>query len=358
MKKSVFCAEETELLNEMALLYYAMESGEKKDKLRGEIVERIQLLLYLAPKKYYYLPEDLCASFYLKYRDKSGEILDSYRLVHIPFLAYLIQTIKFRAQTHLKQEYKNISDERDLLMLQTGSYIEEMESSQEVFEPRIAYKGELQADELELQNLPIQTLFRRICDHKGREQYFTEFKLNNLYKILQSKHNRRSFLFYLLHSTYSFSLRTIEQASLLLDIDEAYLAILNVHLMEAGRENHLKHEEQIDITARHWKRLITIELALKSEERKTELETLTYLERITKERIEKCIARAHRHCRGLTIALISEFSGYSPSLISTGIHEMQSILESIDEGEEGDEIALQEKKKLTILDAKECYAFN
>ncbi|MGN0905555.1 MAG: hypothetical protein ACI4NM_00255, partial [Bullifex sp.] len=101
-------AEEAAIEEKVSLMFRKMADGEDYSHEFDYIREKTKLLLYLIPRRSYYLQRELCSEFYLSMLGSVDSIILSYRItLRVPYMAYLHIILRGRAFAFVSRRNEN-----------------------------------------------------------------------------------------------------------------------------------------------------------------------------------------------------------------------------------------------------------
>ena len=323
-------AEQEALEEKVAILFQKRSDGSDYTAELEYVREKTKLLLYLIPRRSYYLDRELCSEFYLSQLPGVDRIIMSYRItLSVPYVAYLHVILKGRAFAFMSKKYERMRKDDDFLYTSVN-----MLDASEVFEFEPEWDAMPSSDgpparppeELSLNEIIEDVVTAVPCTH-----ITGNLRRDIMLEYLRERDNRLRFMLFLLSNTDSLTSGEIRDLSELMNVSEHSFAELSTLLFSKSEKRQVVKEERLDGKInRAWKRYVLLTAAIHnpktSEEEKKELRVQleAALRRVRSNQESKAGRR-----RGLTIAFIARALSFSEAMVSSSIRQVKSFMEAL-----------------------------
>lgn len=327
-----FSEKEDQRLTKTVLYYNSLSPGDEKERLEKKLLERLDLLIFLIPRKNGYVKEEDITEFYLMQREKMIRIIQCYVISKQSFMIYLSEVLRKRARVFAMQKSRALKKEAIAEFSYPDSpeenlyHLSDVETSYEA-ECNDGFKFQGLYEDYDLKELTKHLLAERYEEDKSLTLVEREIK-----RSLEIRSRRRDFIALLLYVPNDCLVRQSRSIAHCLSVEEE--AVLRFFaLKDSFIESQVKAKKEMirAMVARHYKALMKLNYeytreAISDEEKSALLSQ--------EERISKCYIRRIKQLRsikkGLSQAEISELMDYTRSSICQGVKKAVRNLEEIE----------------------------
>lgn len=320
MKKSIYDENASRNLTLLVRSYFYEKDRMKKNLIWEQVLKQTQILLYLIPQRLHIIPEEYVSEFYLKTAPELPQIIESFRLSNLEYMAYFTQLIKFRARyfmihtTNEEKEKESILCIDNYIHENTPIYSADNDNGKSVRKAPKLNKNDL---------LPICL---QIINTKPRKQKIKDEEENFIHDFLSSKTNRRGILLILLSSHNQLTKLEIEAFAKVYDCPATLFDNLNIALGLWCTKKLEEEEKYRALAITHWKRLIKFEQILQNTSLPEERKELILLKNRCLKLVNSNNDKIRFQNKGLTINQIADIFFKTPNTISVAICKIKKEL--------------------------------
>ena len=215
-----FSEKEDQRLTKTVLYYNSLSPGDEKDRLEKKLLERLDLLIFLIPRKNGYVKEEDITEFYLMQREKMIRIIQCYVISKQSFMIYLSEVLRKRARVFAMQKSRALKKE----VIAEFSYPDSPEENlYHLSDVETSYEAECN-DGFKFQGLYEDYDLKELTKHLLAERYEEDKSLTlverEIKRSLEIRSRRRDFIALLLYVPNDCLVISDEEKSALLSQEE------------------------------------------------------------------------------------------------------------------------------------------